>query len=114
MSKAIHAKREELIEMGRINAGNTRGDAKFDIDGATGTLMFYAKLGESLGDQRLLGDGEAAKIGGPDQGSARARSPPWGGAYQRLQFPRLGIGRESGARSWPACRWSVSWALRRR
>ena len=64
MSKAIHAKREELIEMGRINAGNTRGDAKFDIDGATGTLMFYAKLGESLGDLRLLGDGEPAKIGG--------------------------------------------------
>ena len=32
MAKAIHAEREALIEIGRINAGNTRGDAKFDID----------------------------------------------------------------------------------
>ena len=64
LSKAIHAVREDLIEIGRINAGNTRGDAKFDIDGATGTLMYYAKLGEALGDQRLLLDGDAIQIGG--------------------------------------------------
>ena len=37
MSKAIHAQREELIELGQKNAGNTRGDAKFDIDGASHT-----------------------------------------------------------------------------
>ncbi|MEE2786854.1 MAG: 3,4-dehydroadipyl-CoA semialdehyde dehydrogenase [Myxococcota bacterium] len=64
MSKAIHSVREELIDIGRINAGNTRGDAKFDIDGATATLMYYAKLGESLGAQRVMVDGDAIQIGG--------------------------------------------------
>ena len=63
MSKAIHAEREALIEMGRKNGGNTRGDAKFDIDGATGTLMYYAGLAESLGERTVLLDGEAITIG---------------------------------------------------
>ena len=53
-----------MIEIGRINAGNTRGDAKFDIDGATATLMYYAKLGESLGSRRVMLDGDAIQIGG--------------------------------------------------
>ena len=64
MSKCIHEARETLIELGRINGGNTRGDAKFDIDGATGTLMYYAKLGEKLGDRRIMTDGDAITIGG--------------------------------------------------
>src|SRR5262245_47634263 len=37
LSAAIHGKREELIEVAIANGGCTRGDAKFDIDGATGT-----------------------------------------------------------------------------
>lgn len=64
MSKCLHAAREDLIEIGRINGGNTRGDAKFDIDGGTATLMYYAKLGEKLGDRTVLLDGEAITIGG--------------------------------------------------
>ena len=64
MSKCLHGAREDLIEMGRLNGGNTRGDAKFDIDGATGTLMYYAKLGQKLGHRRTLLDGESITIGG--------------------------------------------------
>ncbi len=64
MSKCLHAAREELIEIGRVNGGNTRGDAKFDIDGGTATLMYYAKLGAKLGDRTVLLDGEAITIGG--------------------------------------------------
>jgi 3,4-dehydroadipyl-CoA semialdehyde dehydrogenase len=90
MSKAIHAKREELIEMGRVNAGNTRGDAKFDIDGATGTLMYYAKLGEALGDLRLLPDGEAIKISG-----ARL-------VGQHILAPRAGVAVHINAFNFPA------------
>ena len=65
MSKAIHAERDALIEIGRINAGNTRGDAKFDVDGATGTLMYYAGLARELGERRTLLDGEALTLGRP-------------------------------------------------
>src|ERR671928_647518 len=33
-SKSMHAARDELIGLAMQNGGNTRGDAKFDIDGA--------------------------------------------------------------------------------
>ncbi|MGE3547505.1 MAG: aldehyde dehydrogenase family protein, partial [Kofleriaceae bacterium] len=33
LAKAIHGAREELIALAVANGGNTRGDAKFDIDG---------------------------------------------------------------------------------
>src|SRR5689334_9191157 len=63
MSRAIHANRDALIEVAIKNGGNTRGDAKFDIDGASGTLAAYADLGKELGDQRFLLDGEGVQLG---------------------------------------------------
>src|SRR6185295_12640217 len=68
VATAMHEHREELVELAITNGGNTRGDAKFDIDGATGTLAFYANLGKSLGSGKVLLDG------GPTQLS---RSPRW-------------------------------------
>ena len=90
MSKTIHGVREELIEIGRLNAGNTRGDAKFDIDGATGTLMYYAKLGEALGDSRVMLDGEPIQIGG-----ARLQGP-------HILSPRPGVAVHINAFNFPA------------
>ena len=58
LRKAIHARRDELIALAIANGGNTRGDAKFDIDGASGTLAAYADLGAKLGDAQFLADGE--------------------------------------------------------
>src|ERR1700738_3865532 len=40
LAKVLADAREELIALGLVNAGNTRSDAKFDIDGASATLMF--------------------------------------------------------------------------
>lgn len=57
LSVVIHEHRDELIELAQQNSGNTRGDAKFDIDGASGTLAFYGALGERLGDRTFLLDG---------------------------------------------------------
>ena len=45
VSKAIHAQRDALIDWAMKNGGNTRKDAKFDIDGATGTLAAYGEWG---------------------------------------------------------------------
>src|SRR5260221_11010562 len=47
-SRAIHAHRDELIGLAIANGGNTRGDAKFDIDGAAGPLAHYADLAARL------------------------------------------------------------------
>src|SRR3982751_2652400 len=44
-SKALHAARDELIGLAIKNGGNTRSDAKFDIDGAIATLAHYGDLG---------------------------------------------------------------------
>ena len=63
MSKAIHAKRDELLALGIANGGNTRSDAKFDVDGAIGTLTAYADLAPELGDTRVLVDGDGAQLG---------------------------------------------------
>lgn len=63
LSGAIHEKREELITVSVQNGGTTRGDAKFDIDGATGTLMAYAELASKLPPKPYLVDGEGLQLG---------------------------------------------------
>jgi 3,4-dehydroadipyl-CoA semialdehyde dehydrogenase len=51
MSTALHEAREQLVAASTENNGATRGDAKFDVDGAIGTLAYYAKLGADLGSK---------------------------------------------------------------
>src|SRR5262249_38188830 len=53
----IQASREELLDIAVANGGNTRSDAKFDVDGAAFTLSAYADIGAGLGDARFLTDG---------------------------------------------------------
>lgn len=91
LAAAIHACREELIEIGVRNAGNTRGDAKFDIDGATATLSAYAELGAGLPDRPALADGELLQLG---------RSPRFAG--QHLLVPRHGVAVHINAFNFPA------------
>ena len=63
LAKAIHGAREELITMAVANGGNTRSDAKFDIDGGAMTLSYYAELGAKLGATTLLADGDPIQVG---------------------------------------------------
>jgi len=91
LSAAIHEVREELIAMGAVNGGNTRGDAKFDIDGATGTLAAYASFGKRLGDRPFLPDGEGLQLG------RTARF--WG---QHVRVPRHGVAVHINAFNFPA------------
>jgi 3,4-dehydroadipyl-CoA semialdehyde dehydrogenase len=63
MSHAIHRSRDELLAIAIANGGNTRSDAKFDVDGASGTLAAYAELAQELGDARVLVDGNGAQLG---------------------------------------------------
>jgi len=91
LAKGIADLREELIGIGIANAGNTRGDAKFDIDGASATLVYYADLGAKLGEQRVLADGEALPIGR----SARLYG-------QHVLVPREGVAVHINAFNFPA------------
>ena len=91
LSKLIHAHRDELIELAIANGGNTRGDAKFDIDGASGTLAAYAELGIALGKTKFLVDGEAAQL---------TRSVRFVG--QHIAVPRQGVAVHINAFNFPA------------
>ncbi len=62
MAKLLHEHREELIAVAVANGGNTRGDAKFDIDGGTAVLAAYAFLSKGLGDKPWIVRSEATEI----------------------------------------------------
>ena len=91
LAAAAQAGREELLNLGVQNGGNTRGDAKFDVDGAIGTLNAYADLGATLGDRKVLLDGEGIGIGR----SARLYG-------QHVFLPRDGVAIHVNAFNFPA------------
>lgn len=91
MVDAIVAIRDPLIEVSVECGGNTRGDAKFDIDGATSTLQFYAQLGESLGDAKIFVEGEPLQL---------ARNPRWVGHHAWV--PQDGAALHINAFNFPA------------
>ncbi len=91
LAKCINDAREELIALAVQNGGNTRGDAKFDIDGAAVTLNHYAELGAKLGEAKLLVDGEGVALG---------RGAKLFG--QHVQVPRHGVAVHVNAFNFPA------------
>jgi oxepin-CoA hydrolase/3-oxo-5,6-dehydrosuberyl-CoA semialdehyde dehydrogenase len=91
MSKALGAHRDELLDLAMRNGGNTKGDAKFDVDGATGTLGAYAYFGKGLGDARVLPDGDALPL---------SRDGDWAGRH--LLVPKEGVAVLVNAFNFPA------------
>ena len=90
MANALHEYREELLDIAEKNNGGTRGDAKFDVDGATGTLASYARLGEKLGDKDVLVDGKVTRL-------SRARF-----VAHHVRMPRPGAAVHINAFNFPA------------
>jgi oxepin-CoA hydrolase/3-oxo-5,6-dehydrosuberyl-CoA semialdehyde dehydrogenase len=88
---AIHGQRDELIEVSIQSGGTTRGDAKFDIDGAIGTLTYYAGLAEKLGAKPYVLDGAGVQLG---------RTPRFFG--QHVLVPRQGVALHVNAFNFPA------------
>jgi phenylacetic acid degradation protein PaaN len=91
LSKVLHAHREELLDLSMTSGGNTRGDAKFDVDGATAVLAAYAHLGKSLGDGPWIVDGEAVEI----MRGSKIRA-------QHVLLPRHGVAVHINAFNFPA------------
>ncbi len=54
LGKALHAQRDALLDCSVASTGTTRSDAKFDVDGAIGTLSYYAGVGKKLGETRAI------------------------------------------------------------
>jgi oxepin-CoA hydrolase/3-oxo-5,6-dehydrosuberyl-CoA semialdehyde dehydrogenase len=91
MSKALREKRDELLELSRLNTGTTRADGAFDVDGASGTLAYYAGLARSLGERTFLTEGDGVML---------ARSEGFWG--QHLLVPRRGVAVHVNAFNFPA------------
>jgi len=91
MADALQDARDELLALGIANGGNTRSDAKFDVDGAIATLLAYAELGQALGAGRFLVDGDGIQLG---------RSPRFHG--QHVAVPRHGVAVHINAFNFPA------------
>ena len=91
MADALQAERDRLLELGIANGGNTRSDAKFDVDGAIGTLLAYVDVADALGSKKLLVDGEGIQLG---------RSARFHG--QHIAVPRHGVAVHVNAFNFPA------------
>ena len=94
MANAIHVRREELLALAVQNGGNTRSDAKFDVDGAMATLSAYADLGAELGERHLLPDGEGIQLGRTARLSGQHVLAPKRGAalhVNAFNFPAWGL-----------------------
>ncbi len=90
-AEALQKARDELLGLAIANGGNTRSDAKFDVDGAIATLHVYAEIGAGLGAARCLLDGEGVQLG---------RSPRFHG--QHVAVPRHGVAVHVNAFNFPA------------
>ena len=91
MADALQDARDELLALNMANGGNTRSDAKFDVDGAIATLLVYAELGAALGAGRYFVDGDGIQLG---------RSPRFHG--QHVSVPRHGVAVHVNAFNFPA------------
>ena len=91
LAKVLHAHREELLDLSMTSGGNTRGDAKFDVDGATAVLAAYGHLGKSLGDGPWIVDGEAVEL----MRGSKIRA-------QHVLLPRHGLAVHINAFNFPA------------
>ena len=90
LAAAIQGEREALLELAIANGGNTRSDAKFDVDGAIATLLAYSEISNSLQGTFLL-DGEGIQLG---------RSARFHG--QHVLVPRRGVAVHINAFNFPA------------
>ncbi|HEY7214118.1 MAG TPA: aldehyde dehydrogenase family protein, partial [Thermoanaerobaculia bacterium] len=91
MSRLLREHRDELLDLSARNTGTTRPDGSFDVDGASGTLAYYASLGKGLGDRTFLGEGEGVQLAKTE------------GFYGRhILVPRPGVAVHINAFNFPA------------
>ncbi len=91
MSRVLREHRDELLDLSARNTGTTRPDGSFDVDGASGTLAYYASLGKGLGDRTFLTEGEGVQLAKTE------------GFYGRhILVPRPGVAVHINAFNFPA------------
>ena len=91
MSRLLREHRDELLDLSALNTGTTRPDGSFDVDGASGTLAYYASLGWRLGDRTFFAEVEGVQLAKTE------------GFYGRhILVPRHGVAVHINAFNFPA------------
>src|SRR5882724_6227608 len=62
VADVLVANRARYEDIAIANSGNTKTDAAIDIDGAIGTLKYYARLGAGLGEVGMLLDEKPVRL----------------------------------------------------
>ena len=62
IGEVLTANRDEYFRISLLNLGATEADASFDVDGALYTMKYYAKIGRSLADGKMLKEGAALSL----------------------------------------------------
>jgi 3,4-dehydroadipyl-CoA semialdehyde dehydrogenase len=99
IAETLAANREAYGEIALANSGNTLADAAFDIDGGIGTLQFFARLGERLGDAGALKDGRLDRLSREETFQALHLSLPLRGIavhVNAFNFPSWGLWEKAG------------------
>jgi 3,4-dehydroadipyl-CoA semialdehyde dehydrogenase len=94
VADTLVANRARYEEIAIANSGNTKPDAAIDIDGAIGTLKYYARLGAGLGDGRTLLDDKPVRLAKAENYQAIHLMVPRRGAaihINAFNFPSWGL-----------------------
>jgi 3,4-dehydroadipyl-CoA semialdehyde dehydrogenase len=94
VADVLAANRAAYVETAKANSGNTETDAAIDIDGAVGTLRFFARAGAKLGERRRLADGGLIRMGKDEGFQALHVQVPIRGAaihVNAFNFPAWGL-----------------------
>lgn len=62
IAETLAANRDEYFRISLLNLGANQADASFDVDGAIYTMKYYAKIGRTLADGKLLKEGAQVSI----------------------------------------------------
>jgi 3,4-dehydroadipyl-CoA semialdehyde dehydrogenase len=94
VADVLAANRARYEEIAIANSGNTKADAAIDIDGAIGTLKYYARLGASLSDADMLLDEKPVRLAKAENYQAIHVLMPRRGAaihINAFNFPSWGL-----------------------
>ncbi|RMG97385.1 MAG: 3,4-dehydroadipyl-CoA semialdehyde dehydrogenase [Deltaproteobacteria bacterium] len=91
LSKRMFEERERFLDLAVANGGNTRKDAKFDVDGASAVLAAYARIGADLPEGNVRPVDAAVPL--LKTGKLRA---------QQVFVPRRGVAVQVNAFNFPA------------
>lgn len=94
IAETLSANRDKYFDTALANSGNTKIDAAIDIDGGIGTIKFFARLGEALGDKHNLRDGGFERLARDEAFQAMHVSVPIAGVAVHINafnFPSWGL-----------------------